>query len=472
MIRSCALSLTAAVVLCWFPGTVDSVAASTGHLQEREWPTEGEDAIDQMLGYAQMYNMRRMQVPPDQRITDFRSLILLADDLMAAPGTASNPEIDHKAIAFQIKAQSLVGLTANGDPAARTQLIEFAEANYEHENADFRKSARFLRMTLALSDYARDGGDTSDITNQADQILTAFPAELPVARRLLAVAEQLSQTGNKEVALEVLRKVEADLANVEEPELKRFLLVVRDSIHLTEIGFVQMITMIQQEPDDDHSAFVQVVKNLTTRNDMGRKIYTEIINATRWMETRQRYDDVREIYAALGETLAGNSDTELLEMAARDREMAEKRINSVGTKIEITGQNGAGEAFDASMVEGKKVVALYFWSTEVPQSVQALQAMIQIRARFEANGYELVAICIDEDVGRARGMFGGRMPPFVALFQTDETSRQLQENLGVQNVPFLLLLDEQQNVISPRLSLQTLTDKLNELLGPPANRGG
>ncbi len=437
-------------------------------LQQKPWQTEGPEAVPSMLGYAQMLNLRRGQANQQQLGADYQALLEISNDL-----SKLTLDENQKSVPFHMRGQALQGLSSLGHADARKQLEQFTAANLNHEDMVIRKSAYFLNLSTAMGDLARSQSpDGAEVVGQVNAMLGAFPGDIEVARQLYPAAEQMAGGGQSGPARQMLLAIATAADGNEDEAWNQLGASLRDRIYLDEIGYIQMFRAVQSDPAADRAAFVQVVQNIASREGIGRDGYFTVVSAARWMESLGMQSEAGATYTALETATRNNPDPMIVDAAVSDKEMAMRRMNTKGTKIVIAGQNDNGEEFALTQIQNKKVVGLFFWSASEPRSVGAMQAMLNIWSRYKDMGFELVAVCVDQDVATAKSLFTNQSPPWVSLFQATEEHRQLHGQLGVQSVPYMVLMDDQQNVTHIHMSLQSAGQVLTGLLGAPSVSGG
>ena len=94
-----------------------------------------------------------------------------------------------------------------------------------------------------------------------------------------------------------------------------------------------------------------------------------------------------------------------------------------------------------------------------------MQPLLLFYERFREDGFEVVTISIDENASEALSVFGEQQPPWISLVRSDESFEAMLNNLGVQMVPYMILVDKTGKVYKIHVPLRDLEPSLLKLLG-------
>ncbi len=442
-------------------GSSAALPAQSGDPQDpaKPWRTDdtGVNAITRMLAYAQMLRTRNPNVSPDQQIQDRQSLIEIADDLSKLDLNA-----DQKMAALQMKSQALLSMLAEGDQSAKPPLLELINTYLDDADPNFSRTADFLDLSLVMNDYFSDEtADATQLQKRFVEVASKYPEDPQVAQRLSMLASQLLTQGRRTHAVSLLRGLKDVYANSESSELASLPQLLEDRITMTEALYDMVVNEMMQSGETEQ--FQKTLAELAKHQGGGRDLYRELIRGARLLEQFGLYDEARAINEQLLQTYADNDDPVVQQQLARDVEKGNKRLDLIGKPMQLTGQLQDGTQFDPSSVSDK-TLAVLFWSAKFPMSVRAMQPLMLFYERFKDDGFEVVTVSIDEDPAEAINIFQEQQPPWTSLFRNDESYDEMLDQLGIQMVPYLMLVDKQGKVVSVHTPLRDLEPKLVELL--------
>ena len=80
---------------------------------------------------------------------------------------------------------------------------------------------------------------------------------------------------------------------------------------------------------------------------------------------------------------------------------------------------------------------------------------------------EIVSFCVDKNASQALSIIGNQSPPWLSMYRSQApSSQQGMDTAGVQQLPYLILLNKEGIVIDVNLSIPKLPNEIEESLGP------
>jgi len=442
-------------------GDSEIEASSVTLLDSDGWKKslDSPDAVNQMIAYASTLRARRPQVSTEQQMADRVALVEIGLEL-------EKRELAdlEKTASFQMQSQSMLELISAGNEEYRAKLMNLIEKYRKDSNPDFVRSAGFLELTLAIQDYFRDGAN--DFSNAEESFLKLAKAhtnDMIVVQAMSGMLSELMTQGQREPVISAMRKL-ADFYNQSADEnIKRIAEVFEDRIYLVESKFDQISADAAKGVPGALEKYLETIRTLARRQGQG-EYYRQTMAGVRILEQQSLFDDVRELNEILTKTYASHPDSSVVAQVERDIEKGNQRLNLIGNPIKLVGKMQDGAPFDQSVLDNK-VVVVFFWSAKDPKSARVMQLMLPMHQVFKDSGFELVGVCIDKDVDAALRVFGGKYPPWPMLFQDGEQPFQkMFDDLGIQMVPYMLLLDQDGNVADIHVPSQDLTGQIRKML--------
>jgi thiol-disulfide isomerase/thioredoxin len=180
------------------------------------------------------------------------------------------------------------------------------------------------------------------------------------------------------------------------------------------------------------------------------------------------------LHLALAEEFAGNDDAALKwygrvtkEFASTDR--AEKatgairRIESVGKPLTLAGKDLNGRTVDVRTFRGK-VVLVHYWATNYSNCLPGLSVLKDMQTKYGPDKLILIGVNLDNEVGSVKEYLKENPLPWPQLHAPGGFDSPLANYYGIQELPMLMLADQDGNVVSRRLSVSEIDTELRRLL--------
>lgn len=143
---------------------------------------------------------------------------------------------------------------------------------------------------------------------------------------------------------------------------------------------------------------------------------------------------------------------------------AKRRLQSVGKPLALRGKSLDGKAFDISSVKGR-IVAVQYWATWSDRSKEEMDTLKQLYAKYGRKGFQPIGVVLDNDPKGAAAFIKSKSVPWPQLHEAGglDDSR-LAKELGIPNLPYMILVDEKGNVIDRDAHVAELDKELGKRL--------
>lgn len=418
--------------------------------------------IDSLMARSKMLEMRSRQISFIDMLADLATQQKISERLLQL-----DLNEEQRLFAVQNMLIALLKRIATADLKARENIYEIIPNYVDDKNESIQQVAWSALTTVQLADYLRvEDADSTEFDATIDQVLTRFKDNPLVAKELQGVVVQLMIRNRRDKAVEMMDKVSKAYADSSNPNLQNMSGVIKDRMYLTQIQFDVVADKMREGQEGYRDKFLAMVKQLANRKDMGKEIYREVLWTERWLEEINQYEDAEKMLSILENNFSDQPDETFRQIVAEDIAKARIRLNLVGKPLVLKGQNSAGKMLSTEEQKGK-VTLVIFWSATEPASVKLLQQLLQVYRRYQPSGLEIVSYCIDKNISQALSIFGNQTPPWVSMYRKADASDQLgPEKAGVQQLPYLVLLNREGIVVNVNVPIRKLTDELEKLLKP------
>jgi peroxiredoxin len=144
-----------------------------------------------------------------------------------------------------------------------------------------------------------------------------------------------------------------------------------------------------------------------------------------------------------------------------------QQSNGIGTKA----KDFSIPKVDGSKIKLSKINSSYklvvFWSMWCPHCTEMLPELYETYLKFKGEGFEVIAICIDDEVDVWSKFVTEKYLGWINTIETDNGSNRVISEYTVDGTPKLYLLDKNLTIISRPSNVKQVEAKLIELLKKP-----
>jgi thiol-disulfide isomerase/thioredoxin len=141
--------------------------------------------------------------------------------------------------------------------------------------------------------------------------------------------------------------------------------------------------------------------------------------------------------------------------AGAKMEGAARRLELVGKPLELRGTLVDGTPFDWARYRGK-VVLIDVWATWCGPCVRALPHVNKCYQRYQGQGFDVVAISVDEDRVALDKFLAENPQPWANLYDGAFFNSPFAKQYGLPGIPAMILVDREGKVISINAQLPEL----------------
>ena len=142
---------------------------------------------------------------------------------------------------------------------------------------------------------------------------------------------------------------------------------------------------------------------------------------------------------------------------------AKRRLESVGSSIQLRGKTIDGRAVDLSAYRGKTVL-IHYWATWCEPCKEDLKTIKALQARYGAKGFAPIGINLDSEANSLKEYLRTTSLSWPQLFESGGLDSRLANELGVMTVPTMMLIDKSGRVVRRNVHSTELDTELQRLL--------
>jgi thiol-disulfide isomerase/thioredoxin len=138
-----------------------------------------------------------------------------------------------------------------------------------------------------------------------------------------------------------------------------------------------------------------------------------------------------------------------------------KKLDKIGTEIEISGKTTDGADFQLKNLKGK-VVLVDFWATWCGPCIAEIPNIVTMHKKYAGKGFEVIGVSLDRADGDITKFVEARKLPWKSI--NIEDSKVLADRYGVNSIPYPILVGRDGRIVSLRARGPQLERTLDRLM--------
>ena len=376
---------------------------------------------------------------------------------------------DEKVAATLGKLESLETMASFGDVAASDDLRVLAEQESGNTDPRIAQKAKSISLNLSNRDYENGTAKADDVFRNAEIVLTSGTQLNPsILTAVAQVIENLDRHDEKDLALQLAKKVEESFRNHEEPQLalNAWQLHAQRTTEMKDI-----IGLIQPDP----SAPIDPAQAKVAINALMNKIPSPwtsffLVQVAIQLEYSDQPLIAKELIDVAQTQIANLKNVEARAELALNCEQFQKRLGIINKPLDLSALvDTEGKPIDMESYKGK-VVLVDFWASWCGPCIQEIPNIEKVFSAKNKDGFEVISINLDENREDLDVFLKSRKPLWKTYVSNsdkpDERGFQtaIAKAIGISAIPFIAIIGKDGNVAGIHVRGPKIESKVAELL--------
>ncbi len=445
----------------------DSIHKSTPPVSRTELsPGGAADADrDELLrvlarkGMEQQRTRDKKQLLEIQLVRERTANLLLTFELDAA----QRYQVVRACLDAQLK---LMGL---GDRQAHARLRRFATARVNHQQSNIAQSANIALMASDLTARvkASTDSDLQPVLDQALVIIGRYPESYEVCRELLDMAEGMMQLDRRSEGTKLMAMLLDHYSDSQDERIGQIVGKLSHRLRVAELNFDSIMNAIRQQQPGAMDEYRVAVEQMVNSPSVDSRTAQEIARSLQWLEAHELYAATLQANQIAQASADQISDAEVRQGLIRYCDRQSTRLGWLNRPFQFDAVTARGQAVDWQEFH-EKLLVVVFWSTSEPASMQALRNVSVYVSDQPDMPLALLGVNVASDLAPMQNLFGGQLPEWPIVVSDQPTGagpfNELADRFGVVHVPFILLVDQQGNVVKINVDAKRLPQAVQSII--------
>ncbi len=144
---------------------------------------------------------------------------------------------------------------------------------------------------------------------------------------------------------------------------------------------------------------------------------------------------------------------------------AVRRLTCVGAPIALKGTAIDGGTVDLAQYRGK-VVLIHYWSTSAPSCRDDHERLLELYEKYGGEKFAVIGVSLDSSKDEVAKYLKEQRLPWKQLFEPGGFDSRLANEMGVINLPMLILVDADGKGVNANIMTAELEPELKKLIAP------
>ncbi len=367
--------------------------------------------------------------------------------------------------------QALSHLTAMGDAASAKALRSLAEDNLESEDAAIAGDSRIVLIGLGIDAFQAGDTDAADEIVALIEAMQPNPsADVPAVLVMAEARQMLANYGLIDQAAKIRDKILTLYGNSSDPMIAQ---VAADAAGTTKFDVTtRLLSAILENDQVAMSRWTEAVSELVAKAPEMNTVQF-LASAALQLEAAGRDAFVEETFRILSEQFtdpqaATTAEVETAKNAMRARQDVIGSAFDFSELPSVPGQSVSPEDYE------DKVVLMPFWAITIPESLQLVRSLKEIRDRYPER-VSIIGINLDPEQAPLQEFLAANemgFPSFRSVSSsTESVANPMAARFGLVSLPFVAILDRDGTVAALDFTGRKLAATVEGLVQTSSNQG-
>jgi hypothetical protein len=140
-----------------------------------------------------------------------------------------------------------------------------------------------------------------------------------------------------------------------------------------------------------------------------------------------------------------------------------RRLSSIGKPMTLKGADLEGATVDLAQYRGR-VVLIHYWSTAAPSAKADHEELLDLYAKYGGRKFDVIGVNLDNSKAEVTTYLKDMRVPWKQLFEPGGFDCRLANEMGIIQLPQMVLVDDKGLVISTNIQVAELGAELKKLI--------
>ena len=337
-----------------------------------------------------------------------------------------------------------------GVEGADVRIARFSESLLDDDDPQVRTIANVMRSEVIVAQsVSSDPPKTKPAVKSVLDTLELADADPALYERVLQWAKMVEGAGDYEGAVEILEALVAKYAETDVEEIAESNRKLTPQLKLLKIGFPEIRQRALAGDEKAIEQFIEISQKLVSEESPSPSTFDNLSSAAINFEYSGNFAAASQVFKILEASFDGLQDDRLQGVLRKTLEAHKKRASLIGKPFVVEGTRIDGVTLDWSEYKGK-VVLVDFWATWCQPCVAELPNIRKVYRQFHDEGFEVIGISVDEELGDLEEFVKRSRFPWDILSGRKEDemgfNHPMARKCGVLAIPFMVLVGRDGNV--------------------------
>lgn len=301
---------------------------------------------------------------------------------------------------------------------------------------------------------------------QAQLLVANDPQNVDICRGIIQHHDRLAELRCFDEAQQLLDVALNTYRSETKPDLKPHVDQLIDRAAVAQIGLDRWNDLVQKDPTQSAQIiepFKTGAQQLSDQRLVSPGVMSRFVELSSALEHKQQYESLSKFRSAMLENVTTDSATQkrLKTYCAA----SSKRVALVGHPFVLPHGMAVAQPLDPGLLKDR-VTAVLFWSSHDSNLLSQLRHLDKLYTTHHQSGFGFLAINTDTDLEQAQFIVSQATPtwPIAVAAGLDATgSNPLAVEYGIEQTPYLILVDQQGIVVDVALSTRDMWSRATEL---------